>query len=71
MAYAEAILSPVQQGNDDIILHKTGGNTSKVEKLVLRCALMAISTGKECIELAPLGLPKWTKDSFGTREITL
>lgn len=54
-----------------LILQKTGGNTSKVEELLLGCARMAITTGKECIDLDLLGLPKWTKDAFGTREVAL
>ncbi|MFN3770341.1 MAG: TniB family NTP-binding protein [Ectopseudomonas guguanensis] len=55
-----------------LILQMTGGNTSKVEELLLDCARLAITTGKECIDLDLLGLPRWKKDiSFGIREAVL
>ncbi|MBD2837100.1 TniB family NTP-binding protein [Pseudomonas sp. JM0905a] len=51
------------------ILKKTGGNTSRVEELLLGCARKAITTGRERIDLDLLSQPKWTIDSFGTREV--
>jgi len=55
-----------------LILQITGGNTSKVEELLLACARLAITTGKECIDLDLLQAPRWKKDlTFGTREVVL
>ncbi|EAA3799210.1 transposase, partial [Salmonella enterica subsp. enterica] len=53
-----------------LILQMTGGNTAKVEELLLGCARLAITTGKECIDLELLGTPKWKMDvNFGIREV--
>lgn len=55
-----------------LILRITEGNTSKVEELLLGCARLAITSGKECIDLDLLGAPKWKKDvNFGIREVVL
>lgn len=53
------------------ILTKTGGNTSRVEELLLSCARKAIKTGRERIDLELLGQSKWTTDSSGIREVAL
>lgn len=55
-----------------LILRITEGNTSKVEELLLGCARLAITSGKECIDLDLLGAPRWQKDiNFGIRELVL
>ncbi|MCY1541311.1 Bacterial TniB protein [compost metagenome] len=54
-----------------VILEKSEGNTARIEELVLGCARQAIITGRERIDLEMLRKPRWTTDSFGTREAVL
>lgn len=54
-----------------LIYEMTGGNTSRVEEVLLGCARQAIITGKECIDQELLSQKKWSTDTFGTREVAL